>query len=138
MQPIELASHLAAAVPFLPAGKGATILILGGLAVLPLSLFMSRLATGTRWIGGIEKRATRLGLGPCRIVTVDDQHCIVSLAACGTCAHRTAGTGPCERERSGLELTAQRRAPEASVTELRCSTAGQRGCTFEIYRGRSA
>ena len=98
---------LLAALPFLPSGKGAIILILGGLAMLPLSLLGSRV-TLRPWFSGVERNAARLGLGPCRLLTRNSDRCLVALAACPTC--KVDGHGPCDRERRALQLAMHGRA----------------------------
>ncbi len=123
-----------AALPFLPSGRGAVILILGGLAMLPLSLLGSRLAT-RRWFTGVERDAGRLDLGPCKILRREGDRCMVVLADCRTC--REKGGGPCERERRGLQLAMHARAPQAQVVEVACD-ARRGACVFEIRRGRPA
>ena len=138
---MDMAPQLAA-LPFLPRGKGALILILGGLVVLPFSLLWSRISSKNprfvEWVAGIEDGAARLGLGPCTIVAADMARCVVSLAACPTCRQNRRHAGPCERERRGLELAAKMLAPRATVVEVACNPSGQGACTFEIQRGRSA
>lgn len=134
-----LAQAVLAALPFLPSGRGALILILGGLAMLPVSLFGSRMAAALPWAARVEREALRLGLGPCRVVSRDRDRCLVSISRCRTCLEQ--GPGPCDRERRALELAIHARAPQARVTEVSCK-AGQAGshgpCTFEIRRGRPA
>lgn len=125
---------LLAALPFLPAGRGALILILGGLAMLPISLLGSRLSSSLPWAARVEREALRLGLGPCRVVARDRGRCLVSLARCPTCLED--GGGPCERERRALELAIHSRAPRARVTEVSCTGSRRGPCTFEILRGR--
>ncbi|MHB1262001.1 MAG: hypothetical protein ACYC2H_09835 [Thermoplasmatota archaeon] len=127
-----------AAVPFLPQGKGALILILGGLAVLPASLLWSRASTGTqRWVTGIEQGASRLGLGPCKVVSADLRSCIVLLTACPSCRGHTRKGAPCTREQHALEAAVASRAPGASAVEVSCNTGGRGSCTFVVHRGRS-
>lgn len=127
----------AAVLPFLPSGRGALILILGGVAMLPLSLLWSRLASPP-WTGGVERDAPRLGLGPCRVLARTRERCVVAVAACPTCSQ--AGHGPCERERRALQLAIHARAPRARVVEVSCNGsrpgAPKGTCIFEIHRGR--
>ena len=123
-----------AMLPFLPSGRGALILMFGGLAMLPLSLLGSRIAAP--WTSRVARDAARLGLGPCRVLARDRQRCLVALAACPTCIER--GRGPCERERRALQLAIHNRAPQALVVEVSCNGARQGTCTFEIRRGRTA
>lgn len=127
-----------AALPFLPAGKGALILILGGLALLPASLLWSRTSSGTqRWIAGIEQGAAGLGLGPCRVVSADVNRCIVLLSACPSCRGQRSHAAPCSREQRGLLAAVQARAPRARVVEVSCNPSGRGTCAFVVYRGRS-
>lgn len=134
---LDDAARLAlAALLFLPSGRGALILVFGGLAMLPLSLLGSRLSGVVPWTAGMERQALRLGLGPCRILVRDRTHCIVTLAACRTC--REEGGGPCDRERRALQLAIHARAPQAVVTELSCKDGRVGPCTFEIQRGHRA
>lgn len=129
-------ANLLAALPFLPPGKGALILILGGLAVLPVSLLLSRTASGTqRWIAGIEQGSHGLGLGPCRIVSADVHRCVVLITACRSC--RSGAHSGCQDERQILERAVKPRAPDARVVEVACNPSGQGACTFVIHRGRS-
>lgn len=125
-----------AAVPFLPSGRGALILIFGGLAMMPLSLLWSRVSSWAPWAGRVTKDAARLGLGPCRVLSRDRRRCVVALAACRTC--QEDGGGPCERERRALQLAIHTRAPQAFVVEVACNGARHGACTFEIRRGRAA
>lgn len=133
---LSLVPDLLAALPFLPAGRGALILIFGGLAVLPVSLLLSRAsALAHRWVAGLEQGVEEGGLGPCRIVVADARSCVVRLTSCMTCRERPgAGGGRCDREARGLRLAASRRAPRAKVVEIACSP--RLGCTFVIHRGR--
>ncbi|MFA5945098.1 MAG: hypothetical protein WC876_11610 [Candidatus Thermoplasmatota archaeon] len=134
---MQMADQLAA-VPFLPHGKGALILILGGLAVLPASLLWSRASSGTqRWVAGIVPGAIRLGLGPCRVVSADVHSCVVVLSSCPSCRSRAKPVGNCAREQQGLQTTVAPRAPDARVVELSCNPSGRGACTFVIHRGRS-
>ena len=127
-----------AALPFLPSGKGALILILGGLAVLPASLLWSRASSGAhRWIVGLEQGAAGLGLGPCRVVSANVHSCIVRLSACPTCKGQGPHAWPCLREQRGLQAAAQARAPGARVVEVSCNPSGRGSCTFVVHRGRS-
>lgn len=125
-----------AAVPFLPTGRGALILIFGGLAMLPLSLLGGRLGAVRAWSTGLERNAARLGLGPCRVMARDAARCVVLVAACPTC--RDQGRGPCERERRALQLALHARAPDAQVVEVSCNAPRFKACVFEIRRGRRA
>lgn len=133
---LQAALAALAAVPFLPSGRGALILIFGGLAMLPLSLMLSRVASWAPWAGRVAKDAARLGLGPCRVLSRDSSRCIVALGSCRTCTED--GGGPCDRERRALQLAIHARAPQASVVELSCNGARHGACTFEIRRGRAA
>lgn len=136
-QTVGHAIDLLAALPFLPAGRGALILIFGGLAVLPVSLLLSRAsALALRWVAGLEQGVQERGLGPCRIVVADARSCVVRLAGCMTCRTRPGQGGPCESEARGLRLAASRRAPGAKVVEIACNP--RLGCTFVIHRGRSS
>ncbi len=131
---LPLLPDLLAGLPFLPAGRGALILIFGGLAVLPVSLLLSRAsALALRWVAGLAQEAAERGLGPCRIVVADARSCVVRLSECKTCRRPGQG-GPCRREASGLRLAASRRAPGAKVVEIACNP--RLGCTFVIHRGR--
>jgi hypothetical protein len=134
---LRLADQLGA-LPFLPAGKGSLILILGGLAVLPISLMWSRMASGTQWCSGLEHAALRLGLGPAHTRSADERRCFVVLTACPTCQTMGMGSGRCERERRSLQLAIVADAPEATVVEVACNPSGHGDCTFEVRRGRSA
>lgn len=129
--------RLLAALPFLPNGRGALILILGGLAVLPVSLLWSTMTSATQWVGGIEPTAARLGLGPCRVVSADVHSCVVRLNACPTCREAGQRPGSCERERGVLQAAVQTRAPNAKVIEVACNPSGRGVCTFVIQRGRA-
>ena len=138
---LTLATHLAdgaAVLPFLPSGKGALILILGGLAVLPASLLWSRASSGTqRWIAGLEQSAVRLGLGPCRVVSANVTSCVVLLTACPTCRTQGRHAHPCSREQQGLLQAVAGRAPAARVIEVSCNPRGRGSCTFVVHRGRT-
>lgn len=141
MSPTLLLNRVAdgvAALPFLPAGKGALILILGGLAFLPASLLWSRTSAGTqRWIAGIEQGAAGLGLGPCRVVSATVHRCIVVLSACPSCRTQGPHASPCSREQRHLLAAVQPRAPAARVVEVSCNPSGRGACAFVVYRGRS-
>lgn len=127
-----------AALPFLPAGKGALILILGGLALLPVSLLWSRTSAGAqRWIAGIEQGAAARGLGPCRIVSSDVQSCVILLSACPSCRTQGPHRHPCLQEQRSLLAAVQPRAPGARVVEVSCNPSGRGACSFVVYRGRS-
>ena len=133
----DLAGGLAA-LPFLPSGKGALILILGGLAVLPASLLWSRASSGTqRWVAGLEQAGLRLGLGPCRVVSASVSSCVVLLSACPTCQGRGHDPGPCSREQLRLLEAVAQRAPGARVVEVSCNPRGRGSCTFVVHRGRT-
>lgn len=133
----ELAGGLAV-LPFLPSGKGALILILGGLAVLPASLLWSRVSSGTqRWIAGLEQSAIRLGLGPCRVVSANVKSCVVLLTACPTCRGQGRHAHPCSREQRALLQAVAPRAPGARVVEVSCNPRGRGACTFVVHRGRA-
>jgi hypothetical protein len=137
MLPSVLAAGLAA-LPFLPHGQGALILILGGLAVLPFSLLLSRASSGTqRWVAGLEQGAVRLGLGPCRVLSANVHSCIVSLTACPTCCATGRHASPCSREARALQAVVGPRAPGARVFEVSCNRSGRGSCTFVVHRGRS-
>ena len=156
VEPLLLSLNLAhagllAGIPFLPAGKGALILILGGLAVLPFSLLWSRarappapVLVGPRdaqWATGLQDVMTKAGVGPCRVLAVDAQRCIVSLASCGTCHRaRLIQRRPhgCEAERRALQKGARPLVPAAVVREIACDPLGQGACTFEVRRGSAA
>lgn len=135
---LALLADALAALPFLPHGKGALILILGGLAVLPASLLWSRASAGTqRWVAGLEKGAIRLGVGPCKVVSADVRSCVVLLPACPSCRGLARKGAPCVREQRVLEAAVAPRAPGASVVEVSCNTGGRGACTFVVHRGRS-
>lgn len=139
--PTMLLTRLAdgvAALPFLPAGKGALILILGGLALLPASLLWSRTSPGQqRWTAGIEQGAASLGLGPCRVVSASVHRCIVLLPACPSCRAQGPHAWPCTREQGVLLAAVQARAPGARVVEVSCNPSGRGSCAFVVYRGRA-
>ena len=127
-----------AALPFLPHGKGALILILGGLLLLPASLLWLMAMSGPqRWIAGVELGAVRLGMGPCRIVSANARSCVVVVKACPTCRENRRHKGPCVRERLGLQIAVGARAPAAKVVEISCNRLGRGACTFMIHRGRT-
>lgn len=136
----EFAVAGVAALPFLPHGKGAVILILGGLAILPAALLWSRAAAGTqRWTLGIEPGAQRAGLGACQVLTADLRSCVVVLRACPACrpgASRHAAKA-CTQEQAALAATVRPRAPGARVTEVVCNRSGRGSCVFVIHRGAS-
>lgn len=125
-------------LPFLPSGKGALILILGGLAVLPASLLWSRASSGTqRWIAGIEQGAFRLGLGPCRVVSASVSSCVILLTSCPSCRGQGRHAAPCSREQQRLLQAVTPRAPGARVIEVSCNPRGRGACTFVVHRGRT-
>ncbi|MEA3137757.1 MAG: hypothetical protein QOJ26_1071 [Thermoplasmata archaeon] len=145
LQPAELLqlADVLAALPFLPRGKGSLILILGGLAILPAALLLSRASSGTqRWVAGLEQTAVGLGLGPCRVLAADLHKCVVLLTACPTCTGSGRGRGshggPCVREQQALQLAIGPRAPGSRVVEIACNKAGRGACSFVIHRGRSS
>lgn len=131
---LPLFTDLLVAAPFLPRGKGALILILGGLALLPAALLLSRSNSGVkRWTIGIEQRAVQHGLGPCQILQANLQTCLVAVRSCRSCGG-VGGQGPCKREEQALLLAVRPRAPAARVREVACNP--RRGsCTFLVFRG---
>jgi hypothetical protein len=134
MFPTQVTEFLAAA-PFLPHGKGALILIFGGLAALPFALAWSRVTPGVqRWTVGIEQRAIQQGLGPCQIDDANLHNCVVTLTAC-PCRARVGRATGCLRELEVLRLAVRPRAPRARVVEVSHDRARRGVCTFLIFRG---
>lgn len=137
MMLMQLANFLAS-LPFLPNGKGALILIFGGLAVLPASLLWSTVSSRGQWATGIEPGAARLGLGRCRVSSADGASCVVLLTACAGCKGRPQRARSCDREANALLDLVLARAPNAKVVEVSCGRPHPGACTFVIQRGRSA
>lgn len=146
------------ALPFLPAGRGALILILGGLVVLPLSLLLSgpgktavvpangrprpahasparasapagRPQGARGWVGTGLERALRQAVGWTELLEAAPGHYVVRLGRCGSCAARAPA---CETERSALEGAVGPYLRGARVAESACVQWGGRGCTFDI------
>jgi hypothetical protein len=136
--PLPQLTDLLAAAPFLPHGKGALILILGGLAALPLGLLWSRASTGQqRWTVGLEQRAHQQGLGPLQILEANLHTCVVTLVACPSCRAKGSHAALCSRELEGLRLAVRPRAPQARVVEVGHDLAHRGSCSFLITRGPS-
>ena len=155
----------AAGLRSLPPGKGALILILGGLVVLGLVLLFVRFGSASaheaprghprsearsfvatlqgpkafravpHWVSGLDGELDRRHLGHGRLLLADAGRCVIQLEGCASC--RTAGSRmhACERERSAIEALVRAGAPGARVSEIACDVAGQGRCTFEIFRG---
>lgn len=134
---VPMLVNFLAAAPFLPRGKGALILMLGGLALLPAALLLSRSKSGTqRWTIGIEQRALQQGLGACQILQSDLRTCLVAVRSCRSCGGQ-GGRGPCKREEQALLAAVRPRAPGARIREVSCNPL-RGSCTFLVFRGSAS
>lgn len=146
-----------AALPFLPAGKGGLILILGGLSVLATALFWSMMQGDRRvgpgavdrvrrpdsWTDGdwatlLQGRAKRADLGAIRLLAHGSRGCRILVQDCASCRTGWVPRRGCVEVRRWLESVVRVFARRARVVEVSCNAGGHHACAFEIDLGRRA
>ena len=151
--------RMLAALPFLPAGKGGLILILGGLSVLATALFWAIFRDDRRsgpgavgrardpdawtdgdWVGMLQGRARQAGVGNVRLLAHGSRGCRILVEGCASCRRGRRGPGRrrCVGVRRWLEAVVRTFARRARVLEVSCNAGGRGACAFEIDLGRRA
>jgi hypothetical protein len=148
--PLTAEAFVLQVLPFLPPGRGALILILGGLLVLPVSLLMSRVGSRSGqavaplafipvaappaarpWAGTGIERAIRQAVGGTQLLSAAPGHYVVQLNRCDSCIRRVPG---CGHERDAIERAVAPYLAAARVSERLCAQERRRAaCTFDIW-----
>ncbi|MHB8632904.1 MAG: hypothetical protein ACYDBQ_02890 [Thermoplasmatota archaeon] len=157
-----MGAGLFARVPFLPVGKGALILILGGLLMLAFSFVMgtgsrtvppsratpgrpapraallvpppSRPPAATNWVGSALERALRVEVGPTTASAPGSGSLVVVVEDCLSCTSRIRRRGGgCPGEASAIERAVRLTYRKATALEIACRASGAPRCSFELH-----